>query len=55
MKFLETLPRGQNYWFYLVKDYTKNPVFDKIMEWSFGEKLVYGKQVLDSYLFLIQR
>lgn len=55
IEYLDELPKGQNYWFYLVKDYIKNPVFETIMEWSFGENLIYGKQVSDSYLFVIKR
>lgn len=55
VEYLEALPSGQNYWFYLVKDYTQAPIFDKIMEWSMKEDIVYGKQVLDSYLFIIRR
>lgn len=55
VEYLESLPSGQNYWFYLVKDYTQSPIFDKIMEWSMEEDIVYGKQVLDSYLFVIRR
>ncbi len=55
VEYLETLPLGQNYWFYLVKDYTQSPIFDKIKEWSMKEDIVYGKQVLDSYLVLVRR
>lgn len=55
VEYLNDLPRGKNYWFYLIKDYTHAPIYDKIMEWSLGENIIYGQQVLDSYLFLIQR
>lgn len=54
-EYLDTLPKGNNYWFYLIKDYPNNPLFPIIMQWSFGEKLIYGQQQKDSYLFLIQR
>lgn len=54
-EYLNTLPEGKNYWFYLIKDYTHAPIYEKIMEWSLNENIVYGQQVLNSYLFMIKR
>lgn len=54
-EYLNTLPKGNNYWFYLIKDYPKAPMFPMIMKWSENENLIYGIQRKDSYLFLIQR
>lgn len=55
LKYLNNLSRNQKFWFYMVKDYRKTPVYPYFLSWVEGQKILYKYQDKNSYLFLIQR
>ena len=55
LNYLNNLKNGQKFWFYMVKDYRKKPVFSYILSWLENQNVIYKYQDKNSYLFLIQK
>lgn len=54
-EYLNSLPKGKKYWFYLVKDYKKQPIYDIILTWAHdSQKILYIEHELQGFLILVE-
>lgn len=54
LEYLNHLKKGQCFWFYLIKDYSKSPVFPYIDEWLKDKEILYYTKELKSVLIYIR-
>ena len=53
-KYLNSLKKGQKFWFYLVKDYSMCPIRPFILEWAQEKEILYIKKERDSAIIYLQ-
>ena len=48
------LPKGNNYWFYFVNDYSHSPVIPFLKEWKTDKTIIYEYENKNSYLLYLK-
>ncbi len=54
IKALNLLPKGNNYWFYFVNDYSHSPVIPFLKEWKQDKTVIYEYENKNSYLLYLK-
>lgn len=55
LRVLNSFKSGQNYWLYLIKDYSANEKIPTILKWAMDNKILFEQKDRDSYLILFKK